>query len=57
MFEKFAQASTGNMRLSGTGLGLSIVKLLVEQHGGHVGFDSIRGRGTTFYVDMPALPT
>ena len=57
VFEKFAQASTGNMRLSGTGLGLSIVKLLVEQHGGHVGFDSIRGRGTTFYVDMPLMET
>ena len=57
VFEKFAQASTGNMRLSGTGLGLSIVKLLVEQHGGHVGFDSIRGRGTTFYVDMPSHET
>lgn len=55
IFEKFAQAQTGNMRGSGTGLGLSIVKSLVELHGGRVGFDSARGAGTTFYVEQPLL--
>ena len=55
IFEKFAQAQTGNMRGSGTGLGLSIVKSLVELHGGKVGFTSDPGAGTSFYVEQPLL--
>ncbi|HEX4462850.1 MAG TPA: ATP-binding protein [Polyangia bacterium] len=37
----------------GTGLGLSIVKNIVEGHGGHVGFDSDIGDGTTFVITLP----
>jgi signal transduction histidine kinase len=55
IFEKFAQAQTGNMRGSGTGLGLSIVKSLVELHGGKVGFTSEAGGGTSFYVEQPLI--
>ncbi len=55
IFQKFAQAETGNMRGSGTGLGLSIVKSLVELHGGRVGFTSDPGTGTTFHVEQPLM--
>ena len=55
LFEKFAQAETGNMRGSGTGLGLSIVKSLVELHGGRVGFTSDPRDGTTFHVEQPLM--
>jgi signal transduction histidine kinase len=37
----------------GTGLGLSIVKNIVEGHGGHVGFESRVGVGTTFRISLP----
>jgi len=37
----------------GTGLGLSTVYGIVSQYGGSVDFDSIVGKGTTFYVRMP----
>lgn len=54
MFGKFAQAdATDARRLGGTGLGLSIVKLIVERHGGAVGFETELGQGTTFNVDLP----
>lgn len=39
----------------GTGLGLSIVRRVVEAHGGSVGLDSVPGRGSVFYLDLPAI--
>ena len=50
IFSKFYQVDNV---VSGTGLGLSIVKQLTELHGGHVGFESAPGRGTTFTVTVP----
>ncbi|PST83987.1 two-component sensor histidine kinase [Pedobacter yulinensis] len=38
---------------SGTGLGLAFVKQAVENAGGAVGFKSIAGEGTTFYLRFP----
>ena len=38
----------------GTGLGLIIVQRIVaEDHGGTVGFESVWGRGTTFHIRIP----
>ena len=54
VFSKFAQAEAALTRKKGgTGLGLSIAKMIIEQHGGSVGFTSEEGRGTTFFVDLP----
>jgi two-component system sensor kinase FixL len=40
----------------GTGLGLSISKSILESHPGcSLGFESEKGRGTTFKVNMPVL--
>ncbi len=58
VFEKFAQADSSDSRAkSGTGLGLSITKAIVERLGGVIGFDTREGQGTTFHVDLPALPS
>jgi signal transduction histidine kinase len=38
----------------GTGLGLYIARSLVELHGGRIWFDSVPGRGSTFYVTFPS---
>ena len=54
IFKKFAQAGrTDGERQVGTGLGLSIAKLIVQQHGGRIDFQSTPGVCTTFYIDLP----
>ncbi len=54
VFGKFVQADVGNDRKSGgAGLGLSICKAIVEQLNGKIGFTTIPGAGTTFYVELP----
>ncbi|SNT00528.1 PAS domain S-box-containing protein [Noviherbaspirillum humi] len=55
LFEKFAQADTSTARArEGTGLGLAIVKKFTERMKGRVGFASMPGRDTRFFVDLPA---
>lgn len=57
VFGKFARGpAQPNRPIASTGLGLSIVKALVEAHGGHVGFESVPGQGTTFHFELPLLP-
>lgn len=41
----------------GTGLGLSIVRKVVDAHDGHIDAVSAPGRGVTFRVTLPVVPT
>jgi signal transduction histidine kinase len=38
----------------GTGLGLAICYQIIEAHGGHIGVESVQGKGTEFVVSLPA---
>jgi len=38
----------------GTGLGLSIAHQIIAEHGGTLSVESQEGRGTSFFVDLPA---
>jgi signal transduction histidine kinase len=40
-------------REGGTGLGVAVARGLVEQHGGHVAWESAAGKGTTVIIDLP----
>ena len=40
-------------RNSGTGLGLAIVERIIFDHNGSIWFDSEKGIGSTFYIDLP----
>ena len=54
VFERFYQSNhTQQSKMGGYGLGLCIAKLIVEQHGGTIGFDTILNEGTTFYFTVP----
>jgi CheY-like chemotaxis protein len=54
IFQKFAQADASDSRAkSGTGLGLSIAKTITEKLGGRIGFDTVPGKGTSFYIILP----
>ena len=57
VFEKFTQADILKDEVKGTGLGLYIVKNFVKMHKGKVWFDSVVGKGTTFYFTLPILKT
>lgn len=57
IFNKFAQADgTDSRQRGGTGLGLSICQELMNQMNGHIGYDSVEGKGCTFYISLPLLP-
>ena len=54
VFERFYQSNHNQQsKMGGYGLGLSIAKLIVEQHGGTIDFDTIMDKGTTFYFTAP----
>jgi len=54
VFQKFCQGDTSDSRIQyGTGLGLNIAKLIVERHGGEIGFDTLVGQGTSFWFRLP----
>lgn len=54
IFERFFRADNASLAVGdGTGLGLYLVKMIMENTGGSVWFESEEGRGTTFYVSIP----
>jgi len=54
-FERLRKRGSAATREKGMGLGLSLAKRVVEVHRGRVGVDSEPGRGSTFFIELPAL--
>ena len=57
IFGRFERADNSRpYGINGTGLGLYLCRALVEQHGGHIWFESVEGEGSTFFIALP-LPS
>ena len=57
IFQRFDQGDASTTRrFGGSGLGLSITKRLAQMMGGDVGFRSVPGQGSTFWLEVAAEP-
>ncbi|MBE9124736.1 MULTISPECIES: sensor histidine kinase [unclassified Coleofasciculus] len=55
IFERYRQAH--HLQQVGSGVGLFLVRQIVNRHGGSIGVSSQTGKGSTFTVFLPAVPT
>jgi signal transduction histidine kinase len=57
IFGKFVRGNATDEGIEGSGLGLAISRSLVEAHGGNIDFESEKGRGSTFWFEIPTAST
>lgn len=57
LFQPFQRAGQESGAIEGTGIGLVITKRLAELMKGRVGFESVEGRGSRFWVELPVHRT
>jgi signal transduction histidine kinase len=57
IFDPFFTTKHESGEHEGTGLGLTIVHQIIEEHHGEIQVRSVPGSGTTFLVNLPAIPS
>ena len=53
LFQPFERIGTGKNESEGTGLGLTVVKRIMDAMLGNVGAESVYGKGSTFWIELP----
>lgn len=56
LFQQFRRTQTAGEQ-KGWGLGLFLAKSLTEAHGGTIEVESLEGKGTSFIIKLPVVPT
>jgi signal transduction histidine kinase len=54
VFAKFFRGEAPASGITGSGLGLTIARSVVEAHGGRMNFESGRGKGSVFWLELPS---
>ncbi|HLZ35315.1 MAG TPA: ATP-binding protein [Nitrospira sp.] len=57
IFDPFFTTKHESGEHEGTGLGLTIVHQIIQEHHGEIEVKSTVGTGTTFFVNLPAIPS
>lgn len=54
LFKPFTRLGAETTEIEGTGIGLTICKRLIELMNGTIGVESTLGKGSTFWIELPA---
>ena len=54
IFDPFFTTKHVSQEHEGTGLGLTIAHQIIQEHQGKIEVQSVKGRGTTFFVSLPS---